>query len=379
MTVSDRRKGTDTNADTFFDVYDGVEITATDYFPFGLEMPGRTFQATSYRYGFNGKENDRTSWSGTQLVQDYGNRLYSPAIGKFLSVDPIAKEYPWNSPYAFAENDILRSIDIDGLEKWIVNSSPKPFYGPYKDLREAENAAWKYNNVPQVRGVEIKSETQIIRQTGFATNNNQTTITIVDVNTTDNQAFRFVGMRAGIDVDVDGIGPAHGASQDPNTSLRMNNGSSLNADNLSYSTYPTILNTEYCVNSGSLSIVTGPSNRGRGRDISVPAIVGDNSGDHGGELSVKAAKQFGYATLTPIGLDGNDRVANYTYWFVIGTQAEKTEKGIKDSQQTTLMMGLLFQARQAINDAARGAAETPFAPEIGARTASFPVTVQERQ
>ena len=43
------------------------------------------------------------------------------------------------------------------------------------------------------------------------------------------------------------------------------------------------------------------------------------------------------------------------------------------------MMGLLFQARQAINDAARGAAETPFAPEIGARTASFPVTVQERQ
>ena len=116
VTVNDRRKGTDTNADTFFDVYDGVEITATDYYPFGLEMPGRTFQATSYRFGFNGKENDRTSWSGTQLVQDYGMRLYNPAIAKFLSVDPLTKNYPSWSPYPFAMNRPIDGIDIDGKE-----------------------------------------------------------------------------------------------------------------------------------------------------------------------------------------------------------------------------------------------------------------------
>ena len=117
VTVNDRRKGTDTNADTFFDVYDGVEITATDYYPFGLEMPGRTFQATAYRFGFNGKENDRTSWSATQLVQDYGMRLYNPAIGKFLSVDPLFQSFPWNSPYSYAENDPINFIDLDGAEK----------------------------------------------------------------------------------------------------------------------------------------------------------------------------------------------------------------------------------------------------------------------
>jgi hypothetical protein len=39
VTVNDRRKGTDTNGDTFFDVYDGVEITATDYYRSALVFP----------------------------------------------------------------------------------------------------------------------------------------------------------------------------------------------------------------------------------------------------------------------------------------------------------------------------------------------------
>lgn len=47
-------------------------------------------------------------------------RIYDPRIGKFLSVDPLFREYPWNSPYAFAENDVIRSIDLEGLEKAII-------------------------------------------------------------------------------------------------------------------------------------------------------------------------------------------------------------------------------------------------------------------
>jgi RHS repeat-associated protein len=67
----------------------------------------------------NDKENDRGNF-GTQLVQDYGMHLYNPAIGKFLSVDPLADEYPWKRPYSFAENDVNKSIDLDGEEKMIV-------------------------------------------------------------------------------------------------------------------------------------------------------------------------------------------------------------------------------------------------------------------
>lgn len=85
-------------------------------------MPGRKFVAagSGYRYGFNGKEQDKET-TGTSTY-DYGFRIYNPALGRFLSVDPLTKSYPWNSTYSFAENDVIRSIDLDGLEKYVVTN-----------------------------------------------------------------------------------------------------------------------------------------------------------------------------------------------------------------------------------------------------------------
>lgn len=39
---------------------------------------------------------------------------------KFPSVDPIAKDFPWYSPYQFGGNDVIRSVDLDGLEPKIT-------------------------------------------------------------------------------------------------------------------------------------------------------------------------------------------------------------------------------------------------------------------
>jgi RHS repeat-associated protein len=68
----------------------------------------------SYRYGFNGKELDG-DMDGNNY--DYGFRIYNPQIGRFLSIDPLAKDYPWNSTYAFAENSPILNVDLEGLEK----------------------------------------------------------------------------------------------------------------------------------------------------------------------------------------------------------------------------------------------------------------------
>jgi len=85
-----------------------------------MQMPGRKFNAgTGYRYGFNGKENDNEV-KGEGNQQDYGMRIYDPRLGRFLSVDPIANEYPWYSPYHFAGNTPIWALDLDGLE-------PSPF------------------------------------------------------------------------------------------------------------------------------------------------------------------------------------------------------------------------------------------------------------
>jgi hypothetical protein len=44
-------------------------------------------------------------------------RIYDPRVGRFLSVDPITKNYPWYTPYQFAGNKPTWATDIDGLEE----------------------------------------------------------------------------------------------------------------------------------------------------------------------------------------------------------------------------------------------------------------------
>ena len=70
-----------------------------------------------YRYGFNGKEKDQSGEFGGNTTYDYGFRIYNPTIGKFLSVDPLTKEYPWYTPYQFAGNKVIMASDKDGLEE----------------------------------------------------------------------------------------------------------------------------------------------------------------------------------------------------------------------------------------------------------------------
>jgi RHS repeat-associated protein len=82
-----------------------------------MMMPGRSYTAgNSYRYGFNGKENDNEVKGVEGSQQDYGMRIYDPRLGRFLSVDPLTKKYPELTPYQFASNTPIQGIDLDGLE-----------------------------------------------------------------------------------------------------------------------------------------------------------------------------------------------------------------------------------------------------------------------
>jgi len=91
------------------------------YGAFGMEMVGKNYSSNSYRYGFNGKEKDDEIKGASGTSYDYGFRIYDPRLGRFLSTDPLSKHFAWNSSYAFAENDVIRSVDLEGLEKFITN------------------------------------------------------------------------------------------------------------------------------------------------------------------------------------------------------------------------------------------------------------------
>ena len=43
-------------------------------------------------------------------------RIYDARLGKFLSVDPLASQYAYYSPYQFAGLNPIRYVDLDGLE-----------------------------------------------------------------------------------------------------------------------------------------------------------------------------------------------------------------------------------------------------------------------
>jgi RHS repeat-associated protein len=113
VTVSDRKLEKNTGGN--LDWYVADVRTTSDYSAFGAPLVGRSYTSTSYRYGFNGKETD--SETGTQ---DYGMRIYNPALGKFLSVDPITANYPELTPYQFASNSPIIGVDLDGLELQIT-------------------------------------------------------------------------------------------------------------------------------------------------------------------------------------------------------------------------------------------------------------------
>jgi RHS repeat-associated protein len=121
-TISDNRIGVPVAGNpNIVDYYKAELINANDYTPFGMQMAGRVFSGSGYRYGFNGKENDNEV-KGLGNQQDYGMRIYDPRLGKFLSVDPLTKSYPELTPYQFASNSPIQAIDLDGLEAALVTT-----------------------------------------------------------------------------------------------------------------------------------------------------------------------------------------------------------------------------------------------------------------
>ena len=90
-----------------------------DYYPFGMEMPGRSFTAeTGYRYGFNGQEKvDEICGDGnhnTALFWEYDTRL-----GRRWNLDP--KPNPWESQYSVLGDNPITIIDLLG-DKWKTSS-----------------------------------------------------------------------------------------------------------------------------------------------------------------------------------------------------------------------------------------------------------------
>ncbi len=110
----------ETPVEVYFDDFKVTQVKSPvvqsdEYYPFGMRFNSYSRE--------NSTPNKFTLFQGQEHVDDLGLnwdsfkwRNHQPDIGRFFNVDPLASDYVYNSPYAFSENQVVRYIELEGLE-----------------------------------------------------------------------------------------------------------------------------------------------------------------------------------------------------------------------------------------------------------------------
>ena len=86
----------------------------TSKVPFGMTMPGRSYNAHTYRHGFTGHEKESDLAEGIYTTE---YRLYDARVGMWLSVDPLSMDNAGESPYLYCSGMPMTYFDPDGRVK----------------------------------------------------------------------------------------------------------------------------------------------------------------------------------------------------------------------------------------------------------------------
>jgi RHS repeat-associated protein len=114
-TVSDRKIAHTSNSSTI-DYYEADIVSAQDYYPFGMIMPGRVFSNQNrYRYGINGQERS-TELNENSYTADFWQ--YDSRVGRRWNIDPVVKDD--ESPYMVLGNNPIVMVDPNGAD-WYKN------------------------------------------------------------------------------------------------------------------------------------------------------------------------------------------------------------------------------------------------------------------
>ena len=103
--------------------YQGNPLQHLRYYPYGEILLSQKASGSTYDsdYKFNAKPLDTESG-----FYNYGARMYDPALGIWLSVDPLSEKYPSLSPFSYCAGNPVNLYDPDGRDIWLVaNSSGK--------------------------------------------------------------------------------------------------------------------------------------------------------------------------------------------------------------------------------------------------------------
>ena len=131
----------------------------TDYYPFGMTMPGRSYNAHTYRHGFTGHEKESDLAEGIYTTE---YRLYDARVGRWLSVDPLWEKNIDASPYSYCHGNPVMKVDVMGLDDYGVNDNGYIFF---IKKTESENdrliAGISRKNDGEIRGLKYNKNGEL--------------------------------------------------------------------------------------------------------------------------------------------------------------------------------------------------------------------------
>jgi len=156
---------------------------ANDYYPFGLTF--NSYQADRMNDNKSPMQKNRYGFQNQELLKDldlgwnqFKWRMHDPAVGRFVSVDPLQEKYMYNSPYAFSENKLTAGIELEGAEylptinkfqykgTWtdyigavdngvidILNLAPTTWNSGVANFQSLARGTWKQDITDELRGM----------------------------------------------------------------------------------------------------------------------------------------------------------------------------------------------------------------------------------
>lgn len=92
-----------------------------NYYPFGLKHKAYNTAKNGVHHKFEFQDQESQEELDLNWIS-FKWRNHDPAIGRFMSIDPLAEDYVYNGTYNFSENRVIDGVELEGLEHLSVTS-----------------------------------------------------------------------------------------------------------------------------------------------------------------------------------------------------------------------------------------------------------------
>jgi RHS repeat-associated protein len=204
--IGDQRTAVDEGNNGTIDYYEAQVLSQNDYYPGGMQLPGRTYSSgnNSYRYSINGQEKEKELNENITSAEFW---MYDSRIGRRWNPDPVYQ----HSPYSTFGNNPISFVDPDGADT--INISRKTTFDK-RQHRPASYSSGRMDNFPSKlidpgnSGITVTGGINIVAAEGLDV------FRFTDINATiDENGVETINSSTTTTLDIRGKYPAYRAGQ----------------------------------------------------------------------------------------------------------------------------------------------------------------------